>query len=75
MRHCIIPTMRMVFFSVWVLMVLVLSEPLQTNAQQPSRGTSARKSQQAVPKIRFDSGNSALKIPLDIDNNIILMQV
>ncbi|HVG30175.1 MAG TPA: pepsin/retropepsin-like aspartic protease family protein [Pyrinomonadaceae bacterium] len=48
---------------------------MQTNAQQPRKGTDARKSQQAVPTLRFDSGDSALKIPLDIDNSIIRMQV
>ncbi|MBA3711787.1 MAG: aspartyl protease family protein [Pyrinomonadaceae bacterium] len=66
--------MRIVFFSIWVLVLLVLTEPLHTNAQQPRKGTSARKSQQAVPTVRFNSG-AALKIPLDIDNNIIRMQV
>lgn len=75
MTHYITPTMRMVFFSVCVLVLLVLTETLQTNAQQPGKGTSARKPQQAVPTVRFDSGDRALKIPLDIDNNIIRMQV
>lgn len=75
MGHYIIPSMRIVFISVWVLMLLTLSEPLQTNAQQPRKGTSARKPQQAVPTVRFDSGNSALKIPLDIDNSIIRLEV
>ena len=75
MRHYIIPTMRMVFFSVWVLVLSVLLEPLQTNAQQPTKGTSGRKSQKGVPVARFVSGNSALKIPLEIDNNVILMRV
>jgi hypothetical protein len=71
MRH----SMRVVFSGIWVLALLVLSEPWQLNAQQPGKVTSGRKSRRAVPKIRFDAGNSALKIPLDIDNNIILMQV
>lgn len=31
--------------------------------------------QSAAPKARFTSGNSALNIPLEIDNNIILMKV
>jgi hypothetical protein len=75
MKHYISPTMRMVFFSVRVLALLTLSGPLQTNAQQPGKGTSARETQQAVPTVRFDSGNSALKIPLDIDNSIIRMEV
>ena len=71
----IIPAMRMVYFSVWVLMLLTLSESLPTNAQQPSKSTPARKTQKAVPTVRFDLGASALKIPLDIDNNIIRMEV
>ncbi|HEX8163996.1 MAG TPA: retropepsin-like aspartic protease [Pyrinomonadaceae bacterium] len=75
MKHYIIPTMRTVFISVRVLALLTLSEPLQTNAQQPRKGAPARGTRQAVPTVRFDSGNSALKIPLDIDNNIIRMEV
>src|ERR1044072_7246570 len=71
MRH----SMQMVFLCIWVLVLLVLSEPWQTNAQPTRKGTSARKSQQAPPTVRFDSGDSALKIPLDIDNDIIRMQV
>lgn len=67
--------MRVGFFSLGVLVLLVLSEPSHTNAQQPRKGTSAPKSQQAVPAVRFNSGKSALKIPLDIDNSIIRMQV
>ena len=75
MRHYIIPTMRMVFFSVWVLVLLVLLEPLHTNAQQLRKGASGRKAQKRVPTVRFSSGKSALNIPLEIDNNIILMRV
>jgi Aspartyl protease len=75
MRDYLIQSMRIIFFSIWVVVILVLSEPLQTNAQQTRNGTSARTSRQAVPTVRFDSGDSALKIPLDIDNNIIRIQV
>jgi hypothetical protein len=56
-------------------MLLTPSDALQTNAQQPRKGTPARKPQKAVPTVRFDLGTSALKIPLDIDNNIIRMEV
>lgn len=56
-------------------MLLILSVPLQTNAQQPKKGISSRKSQKSAPKVRFAFGDSALEIPLDIDNNIILMRV
>lgn len=71
MRH----STRVVFLSIWVLVLPVLSEPLRTHAQQPRKGTSARKSRRAVPAVRFASGDGASKIPLDIDNNIIRMQV
>lgn len=49
----------------------VLLLPSFTCAQRPKRN----KPSAAATKVRFDSGNSALKIPLEIDNNIILMQV
>lgn len=49
--------------------------PLNVTAQQPKRNASVRKSQQPAPKVRFASGSRALKIPLEIDNNIILMRV
>jgi len=75
MRHYIIPTMRMAFFSGWVLVLLVLLEPLHTKAQQSRKVTSGRKSQKRVLTARFASGDSALNIPLEIDNNIILMRV
>ncbi len=75
MRHYVTPTIRTIFFSVSVLGLLVFSEPLQMNAQQSRKGTSVRKPQKSAPKVRFDSGDSALQIPLDIDNNIIRMQV
>lgn len=75
MERYIIPTVRMVLFSVGVLALLTLSEPLQANAQQPRNRTSVRKPRQAAPAVRFDSGDRALKIPLDIDNNIIRMEV
>src|ERR1051325_6826082 len=71
MRH----SMRVVFVYISVLMLLVLLGSLQTNAQQPKQGTPAGEPQQTVPTVRFDSGKSALKLPLDIDNNIIRMQV
>jgi hypothetical protein len=75
MRHYVIPTIRTIFFSVSVLGLLVFSEPLQMNAQQSRKGTSVRKPQKSAPTVGFDSGDSALQIPLDIDNNIIRMQV
>jgi predicted aspartyl protease len=65
--------------TVWLLTriiwVLAISLPLNTTAQQPGRDAPARKPQKRVPTVQFASGNSALKIPLEIDNNIILMRV
>jgi predicted aspartyl protease len=57
---------------VWVL---VLSFPLNLTAQQSEQNSSNRRRQQAASHVRFTSGNSALNIPLEIDNNIILMLV
>ncbi len=75
MKSYIVTTMRMIFFSASVLIILILSDPLYANAQQPRNRTSSRKSQKSAPKVRFTSGNRALGIPLEIDNNIILMRV
>jgi len=62
---------------IWVLIIFVLllfvTSPV--TAQVSKRGESAQKPQGAAPKVRFASGNNALKIPLEIDNNIILMRV
>ncbi len=55
--------------------MLLLSMTSHVAAQVIKRGESARKSQKRVSMVRFDSGDSALKIPLDIDNNIIRMRV
>jgi hypothetical protein len=48
--------------------------PLQLSAQE-SKQSSATRQRQVGSNARFASGNSALNIPLEIDNNIILMQV
>jgi hypothetical protein len=62
---------------IWVLTVCasLLFVTSHVTAQVPKRGESAQKPQTATPTVRFASGNSALKIPLEIDNNIILMRV
>lgn len=62
---------------IWVLIVyvLLLFVPSQVTAQAPKRGESAQKPQNGAPLVRFAFGDSALKIPLEIDNNIILMRV
>jgi hypothetical protein len=53
---------------------LAVALPLQLSAQE-SKQSSATRPRQVESKARFTSGNSALNIPLEIDNNIILMQV
>lgn len=60
---------------IWVFSacVLVLAVTSHVTAQQ--RGNSVRNPRPPGPKVRFVSGDSALKIPLEIDNNIILMLV
>jgi hypothetical protein len=62
---------------IWVLIVCasLLLVTSHVTAQVPKRGESAEKPQSAVPTVRFASGNSALKIPLEIDNSIILTRV
>lgn len=57
-----------------LLGALVLSLPLSLSAQESKQSSSTRK-RQVPSNARFASGNSALNIPLEIDNNIILMQV
>jgi predicted aspartyl protease len=52
-------------------LVLALSAFWQVDAQ--TRKKEIRKT--AAPAVRFTSGNSALKIPLEIDNNLLLLRV
>src|SRR5262249_43842777 len=54
--------------------VSLLLIPLQLSAQ-PKRTSPAKKPQPPATTVLFDSGNSALRIPLEIDNKIILMRV
>lgn len=56
------------------ILVLILSMPLHITAQYPRRGASVRKPQAHAPGVRFASGQSALKIPIEISNNIIILQ-
>jgi hypothetical protein len=59
-----------------LIVSVVLSSFLpHVTAQPPKRNASLREPQQPAPTVRFASGNSALNIPLEIDNNIILMRV
>jgi len=72
MKHYFKSTACILTLIVCVVLSLL---PLNVTAQSPKRNASVRKPQQPAPKVRFASGNSALKIPVEIDNNIILMRV
>ena len=60
--------------SILAVLMLGVAFPLQLSAQE-SKQSSAIRQRQVGSNARFASGNSALNIPLEIDNNIILMQV
>jgi predicted aspartyl protease len=70
MKRYFSKTARMLTLIVWVLVI-----SLNVAAQQSRKGATARKSQRRVPTARFASGKSALSIPLEIDNSIILVRV
>jgi len=55
--------------------VLALSVPSDATAQQPKQNLKVQTQPSVPSNVRFTSGNSALNIPLEIDNNIILMKV
>lgn len=57
------------------LCVLALSTFQQVDAQTLPAGSKAQNRHSGGPKARFTSGDRALNIPLEIDNNIILMRV
>ena len=59
-----------------VLLVCAFSvfSPLSVSAQESKPGSLTRQ-RQVASQARFTSGNSALNIPLEIDNNIILLKV
>lgn len=60
-----------------IAITFLVAVSLGTNvqAQQRRRSGSTRKPHSTAPTTRFVSGNSALRIPLEIDNNIILLRV
>ena len=60
---------------VLVVWVLTLSAFGQADAQTHPARSPVQNRRNAAPTVRFTSGNSALKIPLEIDNNIILLRV
>ena len=71
--------MKSLFRSSWILAFVICSAvlwcPLSLRAQQTTRRPPGQKSQPPVTNARFDLGNSALRIPLEIDNNLILLRV
>ena len=68
------PTARTITRITWILLATILP-PFNIIAQQPRGSTPARRSRKPALRVHFASSNSALKIPLEIDNNIILMRV
>lgn len=60
---------------VLALVVLATALPMNAPAQRARWGAAAQQSRRRAPAVRFSSGDSALKIPLEIDNNIILLSV
>jgi hypothetical protein len=72
MRFCLTPTTRMILPSICVL---IFSTPLHATAQSPGRGSSVRKHKDPARDVRFSSGQSSLKLPFELSNNFILLQV
>ena len=70
--------MRVVDWRISVFTLIVsgfaLAFPSVFSAQESNQSSLTRK-RQVTSNTRFTSGNSALNIPLEIDNNIILMKV
>src|ERR1044071_2785897 len=71
--------MKHLFPSSRIFAFVIFSAPLlccvSLRAQQTTRRSPGPKSPTSLTKARFDSGNSALRIPLEIDNNLILVRV
>ena len=72
MRHYLDSTGR-----IWALFFCIFTFLLPPNvpAQKSEQKSSGRQPEQTASDARFTTGRSALNIPLEIDNNIILMQV
>src|SRR5258708_12007617 len=56
------------------VLIFLLSLSTQVNAQHARRNKATRNSSPRPPKVRFISGNSSLKIPFELSNNLILLQ-
>lgn len=71
--------MKCLFRSSWTIAFVTctgfLLWPVPLRAQQPTRRPPGQKSHAPATKVQFDLGNSTLGIPLEIDNNLILVRV
>src|SRR5438105_143333 len=54
-------------------LIFLLSLPTQVEAQHARRNGVTRNPSPRPPKVRFISGNSSLKIPFELSNNLILV--
>lgn len=71
MGHCPSLIVRVLLLSIWVPL---FSTPMHTAAQYPRRSASVRNPKKSGSSFRFSSGQSALKIPFELSNNLILLQ-
>jgi len=72
MRYCPEPPRQVLLLSVVALIFLT---PLHATAQSPRKAPSVRKHKDPARGVRFASGQSSLKIPFELSNNFILLQV
>lgn len=56
------------------LLIFLLSLFMQVDAQHARKNKIARSPSPRPPKVRFISGNSSLKMPFELSNNLILVQ-
>ena len=57
----------------FALLIFLLSLSSQVEAQHSKRSKVGRNASPRPPKVRFISGNSSLKIPFELSNNLILV--
>jgi len=57
------------------ILVLMFSIPVHATAQDPRTGGPVPKSRVASTNVRFAAGQNALKIPIELSKNLILLQV
>src|SRR5262245_51526480 len=67
------PNVKTVFELLFGL-ILALPLPVQIHAQANHTGQ-RQNFQAATGNVRFDHGNKALRIPVEIDNNLVLLSV